>query len=72
MELCNLKTDEMNTARAQFMKIYNIEAARQRDKEEVKATLKSLPGNTADAIIKRLAGEKSMQELLLCGESESN
>lgn len=61
MELCALETDAVNTARAQFMRIYNAEADRERQREEVRATLKALPGNQAMDLVKRLAESKAME-----------
>jgi hypothetical protein len=39
MELIELKEDAMNTARAQFMRIYNGILARKKEKEQNKAVL---------------------------------
>ena len=61
MELCELETAAVNTARAQFMRIYNAEADRERQREDVRATLKTLPGNRAMDLVKRLAANKAME-----------
>jgi hypothetical protein len=61
IELCELETDDVNTARAQFMRIYNAEAERERGREEVRATLKALGGNRAMELVKRLAASKAME-----------
>lgn len=61
IELCELETDDVNTARAQFMRIYNAEADRERGREEVRATLKALDGNRAMELVKRLAASKAME-----------
>lgn len=61
MELCALETDGVNTARAQFMRIYNEAADREREREEVRATLKALPSNRAMELVKRLAAGKAME-----------
>lgn len=60
MELCELETDAVNTARAQFMRIYNEEAARAKERADVKAALNALPRGEAGTLIKRLAAQKSM------------
>lgn len=41
--LCNLKTDEVNTARSQFMRIYNNIIEREKDKQINKSVIQSLP-----------------------------
>lgn len=61
MELCEIETDAVNTARAQFMRIYNEAADREREREEVRATLKALPSNRAMDLVKRLAAGKEME-----------
>lgn len=61
IELCELETDDVNTARAQFMRIYNAEAERERGREEVRATLKALGSNRAMDLVKRLAASKAME-----------
>lgn len=61
IELCTLEEDAVNTARAQFMRIYNAEADRDRQREEVRATLKAMPGNRAMDLVKRLSDSKSMK-----------
>ena len=61
MELCEIETDAVNTARAQFMRIYNEAADREREREEVRATLKALPSNRAMELVKRLAAGKEME-----------
>ena len=60
MELCELETDAVNTARAQFMRIYNEEAARAKERADVKAALNALPRGEAGTLIKRLAAQKNM------------
>ena len=61
MELCELKTDEMNTARAQFMRIYTAEEARESERENVRATLKAMPNGRARELVKRLADSREME-----------
>lgn len=60
MELCELETDAVNTARAQFMRIYNEEAARAKERADVKAAINALPRGEAGMLIKKLAARKSM------------
>ena len=60
MELCELETDAVNTARAQFMRIYNEEAARAKERADVKAAINALPRGEAGTLIKKLAARKSM------------
>lgn len=68
MELCELETDAMNTARAQFMKIYNVEAEREKAREEVHATLKAMPNDKAMSLISRLADSKSLEKKIANGD----
>lgn len=60
MELCELKTDEMNTARAQFMRIYTAEEGREKGRREVKEALAALPRNQAAGIVNRLSAKMKM------------
>jgi hypothetical protein len=60
MELCNLKTDEMNTARAQFMRIYTSEEGRENGRREVKEALAALPLSQAAGIVNRLSAKMNM------------
>ena len=60
MELCNLKTDEMNTARAQFMRIYTAEEGREKGRREVKEALSALPHRQAAGIVNRLSAKMKM------------
>ena len=59
-ELCLLKPDEMNTARAQFMRIYNAIAERQRDRKKNRETLNALPRRHVDMLVGELAGKLSV------------
>lgn len=63
MELCSLETEAVNTARSQFMRIYNEAADKEREREEVRATLKALPSGRAAELVKRLAANKAMPKL---------
>ena len=59
-ELCQLKPDEMNTARAQFMRIYNAIVERQRDRKKNRETLNALPKRHVDMLLGELAGKLSV------------
>jgi hypothetical protein len=43
MELCRLQENEVNTARAQFMRIYNQQQEKLKMQREMKAVLQTLP-----------------------------
>ena len=59
-ELCLLKPEEMNTARAQFMRIYNAIAERQKDRRTNRETLNALPRRHVDMLVGELAGKLSV------------
>ena len=59
-ELCQLKPDEMNTARAQCMRIYNAIVERQRDRKKNRETLNALPKRHVDMLLGELAGKLSV------------
>lgn len=63
MELCTLEMEAVNTARAQFMRLYNAEADYDRKRSEVKASLHALPASRAQELIERLAEKKDMNKL---------
>lgn len=59
-ELCNLKTDEVNTARAQFMRIYKSIVDRARDKKANWQVMKSLPKNQVKELVRGVAEKLAM------------
>lgn len=59
-ELCLLKPEEMNTARAQFMRIYAAIVERQKDKRANRETLDALPKRHVDMLLGELAGKLSV------------
>ena len=50
MELCTLEADAVNTARAQFMRIYAAVENREREREHNEAVLQSLPQAQREAL----------------------
>ena len=60
MALCLLEPDGMNTARAQFMRIYSSILDRKRDCRISAEVLKSLPKKHADMLIGGLAGKLAL------------
>ena len=62
-ELCYLEPDGMNTARAQFMRIYNSILQREHDKKVNCTVIKSLPENTVKELVNGMAGNMDMNEL---------
>ena len=59
-ELCNLKVDEVNTARAQFMRIYKAVVERARDKKANWQVMKSLPQSQARELVGKVAEKLAM------------
>lgn len=66
-ELCFLKPEEMNTARAQFMRIYAAVVERQKDHELNRDTLSALPQKHVTALLGELTKKLSV---LPCGRKE--
>ena len=62
MELCSLKADEVNTARAQFMRIYKAIVERARDSEVNREVMGQLPQGQARELIGALAGRMSLPD----------
>lgn len=62
-ELCCLETDNVNTARAQFMRIYESVIKQSKDKKTNKSVLKALPKTTVQAITGRLADKMDIENL---------
>ena len=62
-ELCVLEPDGMNTARAQFMRIYESILKQQKDKKVNGIILKSLPEQTVKNIIGDLASNMDIDKL---------
>lgn len=62
-ELCVLEPDGMNTARAQFMRIYESILKQQKDKKVNSVILKSLPEQTVKSIIGDLASNMDIDKL---------
>ena len=54
------KRGEMNTARAQFMRIYTAEEGREKGRREVKEALSALPHRQAAGIVNRLSAKMKM------------
>ena len=54
-ELCNLKIDDVNTARAQFMRIYKSIIDRAKDKKTNKEVMDALPNNQVKELMGMLA-----------------
>ena len=61
-ELCNLKVDEVNTARAQFMRIYKAVVERARDKKANWQVMKSLPQSQVKELVSKVAESLSIIE----------
>lgn len=61
-ELCTLESDNVNTARAQFMRIYNSIVNRERDRKVNGTILKALPQKALNEIIGGLASKMSVLE----------
>lgn len=59
-ELCNLKIDETNTARAQFMRIYKSIVERARDEKTNREVLNSLPQNQVEELTRKLSEKFSL------------
>ena len=55
MELCQIETDNINTARAQFMRIYESVLKRQRDIKTNGEVLNQLPQKQVNVLIKSLS-----------------
>ena len=61
MALCELTPEGMNTARAQFMRIYSAICSRKKDKTVNENVLKSLPQRHVEMLIGGLAEKKTLQ-----------
>lgn len=61
MALCELTPEGMNTARAQFMRIYSAICSRKKDKTVNENVLKSLPQRHVEMLIGGLAEKKALQ-----------
>ena len=59
-DLCELETDNVNTARAQFMRIYNEIVSTAKRRREVSGTMQALGSGNVAALISGLAAEKDM------------
>ena len=59
-ELCTLQVDDMNTARAQFMRIYKAIVERARDKKANWQVMKSLSQSQAKALVDKVAEKLAM------------
>lgn len=62
-ELCLLTPEGMNTARAQFMKIYNSIIQRQKDNQANKKIIGVLPNSTVQALAGKLAKGMDIENL---------
>ena len=60
MELCSLKIDDVNTARAQFMRIYKSIVDRAKDKKVNGEVMEALPNSQAKELIGMLAGKLAL------------
>ena len=60
MELCQIETDNINTARAQFMRIYESVLKRQRDLKTNGEVLNQLPQKQVDALIHSLSDKMNV------------
>ena len=60
MELCQLEADNINTARAQFMRIYESVLKRQRDLKTNGEVLNQLPQKQVDALIHSLSDKMNV------------
>ena len=59
-ELCTLQIDDMNTARAQFMRIYKAVVERARDKKANWQVMKSLPQNQVKELVGKMTEKLAM------------
>ena len=55
MALCELESEGMNTARAQFMRIYTVICERKRDRKTNEAVMKNLPQSSVQELVAGLA-----------------
>ena len=60
MELCSLKIDDVNTARAQFMRIYKSIIDRAKDNKTNKEVMEALPNSQVKEMIGMLAGKMAL------------
>ena len=60
MELCQIETDNINTARAQFMRIYESVLKRQRDLKTNGEVLNQLPQKQVNVLIKSLSDKMNI------------
>ena len=60
MELCQLETDNINTARAQFMRIYESVLKRQRDIKTNGEVLNQLPQKQVNVLIQSLSDKMNV------------
>lgn len=60
MDLLTLKSDAVNTARAQFMKIYNSELEREAERKENKKILDQLAVKTVQSLINATAQKRAL------------
>ena len=60
MELCQIETDNINTARAQFMRIYESVLKRQRDLKTNGEVLSQLPQKQVNALIQSLSDKMNV------------
>lgn len=60
MELIALEEDAMNTARAQFMRIYNAVVEKRKDSKVNRETLNALPKGHVKMLVGELAGKLSV------------
>lgn len=60
VELCSLNVDEVNTARAQFMRIYKSIVERAKERKTNKEVLDLLPTNQVKELIGKLANAKAL------------
>lgn len=59
-ELCLLKPEDVNTARAQFMRMYSAIVGRQKDRRTNRETLHALPRKHVTMLVGELAGKLSV------------
>ena len=62
-ELCNLKIDEVNTARAQFMRIYKAIVDRTLDQKVNRQVMKSLPQSQVKELVSKVAEKLAMPKM---------
>ena len=60
MDLIMLESDAVNTARAQFMRIYNTIVERQAETEEIKKVFAQLGNRKVQELIKSTAGKRAL------------